>query len=780
MHPRVIRGCISTCASGVVVLRLRRSSSRRRLYHSRVSRASVSLARASRAVDLPSRCSLPRRRCLRFASLAFPSRHVPQAPSVFACVARRRGGVQITRASLALACRRCAPPAPSTFHSPRASPRWRCLISCLSRFHLGTRLRHRRSLRRSSSRRCPISLARLSRSRVVGARLPRRRPPLALLVATIALLASRGSRVFISACALGAVGPRLRCSSSRRRPISLARLSRSRIVGARLQRRRPSLALLVATMALPASRGSRVSISACALGAVGPRLRRSSPRRNPILLACLSRSCVVGARLPRRRPSFASLVVTTALLAFRVFHVFFLAWASDADGLCWRRSLPRKRPKLLPCLSRPRVVGARLSRRRPSFASLVATTALPHFVSLAFSSRGVPQAPSVFASLVVMTVSQITRVSLASLVIATAYTSLAHHERSRVCGERLPRRRPSFASLVATAALLAFCVFCTSNSCASGAVGLRLRPSSSRRCPTSLPRLLCSHVVGVRLPRRRPSFASLIATTALLVFRVFRIVISACASGAVGLRLHRSSSRRRPASLARLLRSHVAGARLPRRRPSFASLGATTALLAFRVSRAPISGAVILRSHRSSSRRRKHRSRSPRARVSSARASCAVDLPSLRSSPRRRCWRSASPAFRLGPRRSSFASLVITTALQVARHLSRSRVVGVRLSRRRPFHASHVAAMALLAFRVSRVPTSTCASGAVGLRLRRSLSRRRPKSLARLSRSRVVGVRLPRRLPTLASLAATTALFAVRVSRVSISRAPSAVILRSH
>ena len=136
-------------------------------------------------------------------------------------------------------------------------------------------------------------------------------------------------------------------------------------------------------------------------------------------------------------------------------------------------------------------------------------------------------------------------------------------------------------------ALLAFCVSCyPTSTCASSAVGLRLRRSSSRRRPKSLARLSRSRVVGTRPSCRRPSLASLVSTTALLAFRVCRVPISAFASGAVGLRLRRSSSRRRAKSLARLSRSRVVG-----------------------------------------------------------HAACAVDLPSRCSSPRRHCLRFASLAF---------------------------------------------------------------------------------------------------------------------------------------
>ena len=151
-----------------------------------------------------------------------------------------------------------------------------------------------------------------------------------------------------------------------------------------------------------------------------------------------------------------------------------------------RTPLSRRRPKSLARLSRPRVVGAPLPRRRPSFASLVATTALPQFVSLAFLSRRVPPAPSVFASLVATTASQITRASLASLVVATAYTSRTTRARVSAAGASCAVDLPRIA-------------------CRHGGVACASRLSRS-----------CS---GVRPRRRRSSLASLIVTAASHVAR---------------------------------------------------------------------------------------------------------------------------------------------------------------------------------------------------------------------------------------------------------------------
>ena len=94
----------------------------------------------------PSLASLvAQRHYLRSASLAIRPRRVPQAPSVFACVARRHDGIQNYSRALALAYRRHMPAAPSTF--PRVA--W-ChgdvaCISRLSRSHSGVRPGRRRS-----------------------------------------------------------------------------------------------------------------------------------------------------------------------------------------------------------------------------------------------------------------------------------------------------------------------------------------------------------------------------------------------------------------------------------------------------------------------------------------------------------------------------------------------------------------------------------------------------------------------------------------------------------
>ena len=152
----------------------------------------------------------------------------------------------------------------------------------------------------------------------------------------------------------------------------------------------------------------------------------------------------------------------------------------------------------------------------------------------------------------------------------------------------------------------------------------------------------------------------------------------------------------------------------------------------------------------------------PRVCVSSVLASRTVDFPSRRSLPQRHCLCSASCAF-LVPRRHRYSLVSLVMTASQPRFL-RSRVVGAHLPRRLSSLASQVATTALLAFRVSHTPHlgvchddgAACASrlsqlrpdvtlDAVGLHSLRSSSQRRRKSLARLSRSHAVGVRLPRR-----------------------------------
>ena len=125
---RISRVPTSACASGALGLRSRCLSSLRRPESlARLSSLRVSLVCASCAVDLPSRRSSQRRRCLRFASVAFPHRRAPQAPSAFACVARRHDRVlnhsHVSRAPV--------PSARACFafglFSHRSSPRRRCL-----------------------------------------------------------------------------------------------------------------------------------------------------------------------------------------------------------------------------------------------------------------------------------------------------------------------------------------------------------------------------------------------------------------------------------------------------------------------------------------------------------------------------------------------------------------------------------------------------------------------------------------------------------------------------
>ena len=407
LRSRAVSGCISACASGTVDLRSLRLSSRR---------CGRLLARQSR----PRVGSRNPRRCASLAWLVvtmamvhcilapFPgaSRRVPQVPPVFACVVHRHDGIP--------------------YHS---------------RF----------------SRAC-VSLPRASYAIALPSRCssPRR-----------ALLAFRVSRVSISACASGAVGFRLRRSSSRRRP---NHSSASRAVNLPSPRSSPPRVAWF--------RVSHISISARASGAVGlcvarrhdgvqyhSRISRArvlsarasvppTPSTFPRVarrhdgVAGVSRlSCFhLGVCLRRRRSSLASLIVTAATHITRAT----LALA------CCRRAPPTPSTFVLPSLrSSPRQRCLRFAslafsfRRVPQtpsvlLASLVVTAvqntrasrapacrqrappapstflrfacrhhALPNLVSLTFPSRRVPQAPSVFASLVVTTASNITRPSLA-------------------------------------------------------------------------------------------------------------------------------------------------------------------------------------------------------------------------------------------------------------------------------------------------------------------------------------------------------------------------------
>ena len=351
----------------------------------------------------------------------------------------------ITRASLALACRCRAPPTPSPF--PRLARRHDGVagVSRLSRFHLGVCFRRRR-----------FSLASLvvTAASKSLARLPRHQPSLASLVATTSCLVSCVSRFHLGVC-LRRRRP-LRRSSARRRPISLARLSRSRIVGAHLPRRQPSLALLIATMALLAFCVSRVSISACASGAVILRSYRSS-----------SRWQCHRSHSSRARVSSA-----------RAFH---------AGGLLSSRSASRR---LFACVSRLSRfhLGVCLRRRRSSLTSLIGTVTSPITrASLALACcRRAPPTPSTFlASLGVTTTLRCSHLSrfhlgvclrrsrslLASLGVTAAQNTRASF--APVCRRRASRAvdLPSLRSSPPRVA--SFCVSHVSISArASGAVGL--------------------------------------------------------------------------------------------------------------------------------------------------------------------------------------------------------------------------------------------------------------------------------------------------------------------
>ena len=313
LRSRAIRGCPSACAYGAVGLRSLRSSSRRRgELLARLSRSHVGSRLTRRLASLA---------LLVVTTVIFVafSRHSRLHLGV--CLWRRRSSVAslviatawwIARASLALACR-LAPPAPSR-------------VSRVARRHDGDD-----SLRSRAIRGCP------------------------------------------SACAYGAVGLRSLRSSSRRRGGLFARLSRSH-VGSRLTRRLASLALLVVTTVIfVAFSRHRGCISACASGAVD-LFGCFARHRDGVggSLARLSRSRV-GSRLPRRRASLASLVVTTAMircilapfavaprrvpLAPSVFGCF----ARHRDGVADRSRASRARVS-----ARASRAVARLSRRSSS------------------------------------------------------------------------------------------------------------------------------------------------------------------------------------------------------------------------------------------------------------------------------------------------------------------------------------------------------------------------------------------------------------------------------
>ena len=314
------------------------------------------------------------------------------------------------------------------------------------------------------------------------------------------------------------------------------------------------------------------------------------------------------------------------------------------------------------------------------------------------------------------------------------------------------------------------------------------RPSSfaslviQRRCE-SLARLSrSSRVGGVRLSRRRPSHAALVAATALLAFRALRVPIRRVPQAPSGSRLgmglrrrpsslRRSSLWRRPKSLPRLSRN-VSSARasrtvdLPSPRSSPRRRGLRSASLAFPSRRVPRDPSIFVRFARHHGGVANH-SHVPRACVSSLLVSRAVDFPSRRSLPRRHCLRSVSCAFlswRVPQRRRSSPVSLVAMAASQPRFL-RSRVGGARLPRHLSSLASQVATRALPAFCVSHTPHlgvchngAACASrlsrlrtdvtlDAAGLHSLRSSSQQRRESLAHLSRSHAVGMRLPRRQP---------------------------------
>ena len=286
-------------------------------------------------------------------------------------------------------------------------------------------------------------------------------------------LHSRVIRGCIPARAFGAVDLRTRRSSSPRRPISRARHSRSRVAGVRLPRRRPSFALIVATTVLLSFRVSRVFISACASGAVGLRVRRSSTRRCPVTRASLVSACC------QRAPPV---------------HLTFLRFACRHDGVARDSRLSRF------------LLGVCLRRRRSLLASLVVTTASQitrASLAPACRRRAPPAPPTLlrFARRHHGAASpHVSRVSISAcasrvvgLCIAHRHDSVPNHSRV----SRVARRRDG--------------VHIAYHSRSRSSTLLRVaRPHDGAAC---VPRFSHFHL-GVCPGRRRSSFASLVITTA--------------------------------------------------------------------------------------------------------------------------------------------------------------------------------------------------------------------------------------------------------------------------
>ena len=158
---------------------------------------------------------------------------------------------------------------------------------------------------------------------------------------------------------------------------------------------------------------------------------------------------------------------------------------------------------------------------------------------------------------------------------------LARLSCSRV-GSRLSRRRTSLALLVVTTAVIRHIL--AISQVHLGVCLWRHRPSSVASPVIAAAWWIARAplVPACRLAPPAPSRISCVARRhngdGSLHPRVIRGCISACAPGAVSLRLLRSSSRRRGGSLARLSRSRV-GSRLLRRRTSLSLLDVTTVMI---------------------------------------------------------------------------------------------------------------------------------------------------------------------------------------------------------
>ena len=224
-------------------------------------------------------------------------------------------------------------------------------------------------------------------------------------------------------------------------------------------------------------------------------------------------------------------------------------------------------------------------------------------------------------------------------------------------------------------------------------------------------------VVGMRVPCRRPSLVSLIARTALLAFRISLDPISAFAPDAVGLCLRRSLLPWHQTSLAQISRSCIVGAHPTPSSSSRVARCHDGDACVSRLSRSHLS--VRLRCRRSSHESLVVTTASQITRASLALACrrCVPAAPSTLPRVARRhggvaCGSRLSRSHSgvcLRHRLSSLASLVITTASEIT-HASLALACHRRAS---PVPSTGPCfarcPTTLLAFCVSRDPTSACA-----------------------------------------------------------------------